>query len=160
MKRHQAVVAAWIWAAVLISAARAERAEIVIRAEDLAPAELRGDKPTPGKWWLKRDAQDWAAPNGMILMTGEPSDLPNKSGEWVVTAAHRFTPYRVPPLVVDPQATGCYRIYVGLYYEAMDPTVRPKLLAKLSHEPYPEYLQPLDDTKGRTVEVYWKAAHR
>jgi len=153
------IAAAWTLVTALVSPARAAQQEIVIDAADLAPPEQRADKPVEGKWWLKRDAHDWGAPNGAILMTGQPSELPNKSGEWVVTAAHRFVPYRVQPLVVDPKAAGCYRIYVGLYTEAMDPMVRPMLLGKLSNEPYSEYLQAPGDTKGRTVEVFWKIAH-
>jgi hypothetical protein len=137
---------------------RGEAKAIILDAGDLAPAEARADKPTPGKWWLKRDAKDWGAPNGTILMTGEPSDKPNAMGEWITAAAHRFVPYRVPALIIDPKATGWHRIHVGLYHQAIDPYARPLLWAKLSKEPYPEYLRTPADTKGQTAEVYWKAA--
>lgn len=150
-----------IMAAVLTFALRATAAqpkEIVIDAADLAPAAQRADKPTEGKWWLKRDAQEWGAPKGNILMSGQPSDKTNKQGEWVVTAAHRFVPYRLPALTIDPQGSGWYRIHVGLYHEEIDPTVRPRIFAKLSSDPYPEFLQTSPSTKGKTAEVYWKAA--
>jgi hypothetical protein len=138
--------------------AQADRKEIVINAADLAPAEQRADKPTPGKWWLKRDAQDWGAPNGTILMTGETTDKPSKPGEWQVPPAERFVPYRVPALVVDPKVKGWHRIYVGVYNGGPDLYVRARVLGKLSDEPYPEYLQAPDRSKNRVVEVYWKPA--
>ena len=40
----------------------AERGEIIIPAADLAAPDQRADTPTPGKWWLNRNAQDWGAP--------------------------------------------------------------------------------------------------
>jgi hypothetical protein len=132
--------------------------EIVIDAADLAAADQRADKPTPGKWWLKRDALAWGAPRGNILLTGEPSDKPNATGEWITAAAHRFVPYRVPALRIDPRAAGWHRIYVGLYQQAIDPYARPTLWGRLSREPYPEYLQAPQGAKGQIVEVYWKAA--
>ena len=121
-----------------ISAAAAGEKDIVIDAADLAPPEVRADKPTAGKWWLNRDAKDWGAPKGNILLTGQPSDKPNKQGEWVVTATERFVPHRLPALIVDPKATGWHRIYVGLYHQAVDPMVRPMLLGRLSGEPRSE----------------------
>lgn len=131
--------------------------DIVIEPAHLAAPEQRADQPTPGKWWLKRDAQDWGVTHG-ILMTGQPNEQKNKIGEWVVPAAYRFTPYRAPALIVDPKASGWHQIYVGLYHEAIDPAVRARLFGRLSREPYPEYLQTPQHTKGRTAEVYWKAA--
>lgn len=145
-------------ASALIAFGQATKKEIIISAADLTTPEQRADKPVPGKWWLRRDAQDWGAPNGIILMTGQPSEKPNKVGEWIVTATDRFVPYRVPALTVDPKASGWYRIYVGLYHEAKDPVVQPQLWAKLSNERYPEYLRAPSRSKERTVEVYWKAA--
>ncbi len=142
----------------LVLSAQNERKEISIGAADLAPADLRADKPTPGKWWLKRDAQDWGPANGTILMTGTPSDKQGKPGEWQVPPAEHFTPARVPALVVDPKAAGWYRIHVGLYNDPLYREVRPRLLGKLSGEPYPEYLQAPDLAKERVAEVYWKAA--
>jgi hypothetical protein len=136
-----------------------ERAEIVIPADRLATAEQRADQPVASKWWLRRDAQDWGAPNGLVLMTGRPSDKPNKMGEWVVTSTERFVPYRVPALEIDPKASGWYRMHVGLYHAAIDPIVRPMLLAKLSGEPFGEYLQTPQQTKEHTVEVSWKVAN-
>lgn len=135
----------------------AEPKEITIDAAELAPPTQRADKPTQGKWWLKTDAQDWGAPKGTILMAGQPSDKTNKQGEWVVPAAHRFVPYRLPALTIDPQVRGWHRIYIGLYHETIDPLVRPRIFARVSNEPYPEYLQTPARTKGKTAEVYWKA---
>ena len=63
--------------AVSISTLRALAAQppaVIIDAEDLAPSDLRGDEPTKGKWWLKRDAHEWGAPKGTILMTGKPAE--------------------------------------------------------------------------------------
>src|SRR5688572_20076067 len=80
----------------------AERKEIVIPATELAAVEQRADVPTAGKWWLNRDAQDWGAPGGAILLAGKPSEEPLKTGFWDVVPAFRYVPYRVPELVVDP----------------------------------------------------------
>ena len=44
--------------------ALAQRSEIVIPASELATSEQRADAPTPGKWWLDRQAQDWGARTG------------------------------------------------------------------------------------------------
>src|SRR5438128_2127478 len=84
----------------------AARRETVIAAADLAPAELRADKPAPGKWWLRREAKDWGAPGG-ILMTGQPSDKPfQREGEWKVVPAEQLVPYRLPGLGIDPKLSG------------------------------------------------------
>jgi hypothetical protein len=149
---------AGILALVLIPAAQADRKEIVIEAADLAPAALRGDQPAAGKWWLKHDAKSWGAPKGQILLSGRPSDKPSKPGEWMVPPVERFTPYRLPALVIDPRATGWYRIYVGLYYDTVDPVIRPMILARLQGEPYPEYVQAPQHTKTAIAEVLWRAA--
>ena len=134
------------------------RKEIVIGAADLATAAQRSDKPSEGKWWLKRDAADWGVRAGVILMTGQPGDKAGKPGEWIVPPADLFTPYRVPALVIDPKATGWYRLHVGLYNDTIDPNIRPQLFARLSDEAYPEYLRTPESTRTRTAEVYWKAA--
>jgi hypothetical protein len=136
--------------------AQTERKETVISASDLAPAALRAGRPTPGKWWLKEDAQDWGVRGGTILLTGETSGTKGSAGEWQVTPIDRFVPYVPPALVVDPKVKGWHRIHVGLLHEPKDPYAR--LQARLSGEPYPEYLQPPQATKGKVVEVYWKAA--
>ena len=107
-------------AAFLISTALAQREEIVIPATKLAQPGQQADTPTPGKWWLNHEAQSWGAMNGTILMTGSPSDEAVKDGLWEVTPMHRFVPYRVPELVIDPHATGWYRIYIGLYRDGVD----------------------------------------
>src|SRR5688500_18275079 len=99
-----------VWTAVLFlspaPAVRADRQEIVIAAKGLAPAAARAERPTPGKWWLKTDAKEWGAPNGIILLAGQPSDEPLRTGFWDVIPLFRFVPHRVPTLVVDPKATG------------------------------------------------------
>src|SRR5262245_38940638 len=102
--------------------------EIVLDAAELATG-LAADKPTAGKWWLRRDARALGAPNGNLLVTGEVTGKTGSGGEWKVTPADRFVPYRVPALIVDPKATGWHRIYVGLLHEAVDPHAR--LLARL-----------------------------
>src|SRR5262245_53652069 len=56
-----------------VAALAQDRKEIRIAAADLAPAAQRADTPTPGKWWLKRDAKDWGVPGGVILLTGQAS---------------------------------------------------------------------------------------
>src|SRR5262249_12609523 len=127
------------------ASAFAEAREIRIEAADLAAS----DQPTPKKWWLKRDAQEWGVPDGAILMTGVPNETRSKTGEWVVPAGLRFVPCRVPVLVVDPKASGWHRIYVGLYHNTVDPYVAPRLLGRLTREPYPEYLQAREKTKDR-----------
>src|SRR5262249_17631306 len=109
------------------------------------------------KWWLRKEAKDWNI-DWPVLMTGEPSDKAIKQGEWVVPAASRFVPYRVPGLAVEVKLTGWYRIHVGLYNDTVDPMIRPQLLARLSREPYPEYLRAPSRSKERNPEVYWKAA--
>jgi len=135
-----------------------ERKAILIPASQLAAPAQRDDTPTSGKWWLRGEARDWGAPGGMLL-TGMPSDKTNKQGEWVVPAAHRFVPYRVPELVIDPKAVGWYRIFVSLFHESIDPVIRPQLWGRLSREPYPEYLRAPTAAAGRgTTEVLWKAA--
>jgi hypothetical protein len=91
-------------------------------------------------------------------MTGKPPEGKIKTGEWVVLAAGRFAPYRVPALTIDPKVKGWYRIHVGLYQDAAYPESGPRLLGRLGGEPYGEYLQVPARVKTRTAEVYWKAA--
>jgi hypothetical protein len=134
------------------------RKELLIPADKLAAAEQSADTPTPGKWWMKRDAQDWGAKDGKILMAGKPSDEAVKSGFWEVIPAFRFTSARVPMLTIDPQATGWNRIYVGVYCDDIDYLSRPMIDGKLTGEPFAEYLEAPFAAKGRTAEVYWKAA--
>src|SRR5438093_12554926 len=107
-------IVACIIAVALPAKARAQRNEIVISASELATPEQFTDMPTPGKWWLNRNAQSWSAKDGTILMTGQPSDEPAKDGIWEVIPIHRYTPQRVPELVVDPKFAGRYRIYAVL----------------------------------------------
>src|SRR5262245_43223681 len=96
--------------------AQESRQETILDAAELAPANLRVDEPAPGKWWLKRDAKDWGAPKGNILLTGRITGEKGTTGEWQVTPADRFVAYRVPELVVDPKVEGWHRIYVGLLH--------------------------------------------
>src|SRR5262249_54792021 len=106
MQRFPRTLAACLGVLTVMAAARAPgRKEVVIGAADLAPAAQRSDRPVPGKWWLKRDAKDWGARDGAILLTGRPGEGPVKSGEWVVPPAHLFVPSRVPALVIDPKAS-------------------------------------------------------
>ncbi len=128
----------------------------LIDAVDLAPADHRSDEPVAGKWWLNRDADAWGANGGTILMTGRPRDAAVDDSLHKVIAASGYIPYRVPWLAIDPRVNGWHRIYVGLYHRSEPPQAR--LLAKLSDELYPEYLQTPDDTETRVAEVYWKAA--
>ena len=132
------------------------RAEIVIDAANLSPTEIHSDEPAKGKWWLNRNAADWGASNGTILMTGKPSGKTGKDGLHKVTPADRFVPYKVPAFEVDLKTKGWYRVYVGLFHQAENPEAR--LLVKLTRQPYPEYVQTPANTKGRTAEVYWRAA--
>ena len=150
------IPAAWMLAVTFAAPARAERKEIWIDATHLAAPEIRSAQPIARKWWLRRDAQDWGASRGTILMTGKPSGKTGEDGLHKVTPSDRFVPYRVPQLVVDPEAIGWYRVYVGLYHQGENPQAR--LLGRLTDEPYPEYLQTPQHTKDRTAEVYWKAA--
>jgi hypothetical protein len=136
----------------------AQRGEIVIPAADLATPEQRADAPTPGKWWLNRNAQGWGARNDTILMTGQPNEETLKTGFWDVIPLFRFAPVRVPELIVDPKATGWYRIHVGLYRDDIDYWSPPMLQGKLSGERFPEFLQAPHGSTGRTAEAYWKAA--
>jgi len=160
--RTLAAVSCWIATLPLLSSYAAageqdrERKEIVIDAAQLAPPGLRSERPAAGKWWLRRDADDWGASGGTILMTGKPSGKTGADGLHKVTPADRFIPYRVPELVIDPKAAGWYRVFVGLYHQGENPEAR--LLAKLSDQLYPEYIQTPRNTRGRTGEVYWKAA--
>jgi hypothetical protein len=126
------------------------RQEIRLGAAELATASQRADEPTPGKWWFQRDKA------GDLLLSGKVATTKPAGGEWQVTPVERFVPYQVPTLVVDPKAKGWYRIYVGLVHDPLEPNG--KLLARLSKEPYPEYLQTPEHTKTKTAEVYWKPA--
>ena len=144
-------------AVILVAPARAERNVIVIEADQLAPPELRADEPAPGKWWLNRNATEWGASRGTILMTGPSTGKTEKGGFLKVEPVEQFVSNLVPTVSVDPQATGWYQIYLSLYHKTKGSGDR--LLAKLSREPYPEYLQTPRNTQGRTVEVYWKAAN-
>lgn len=148
----------FIFAVVSATPSLAQRGEIVIPAAKLADAEQMADAPTPGKWWLHRNAKDWGTKNGIILMTGQPSEETLKTGFWDVIPLSRFVPARVPELVVDPQATGWYRIHVGLYRDDIDYWSPPMLQGKLSGERFPEFLQAPHGSTGRTAEAYWKAA--
>ncbi|WP_395749208.1 hypothetical protein [Prosthecobacter sp.] len=146
-------------AAAFVTHASAERSEIIIPATALAKPDQQADTPAPGKWWLNRNAQAWGARDGIILMAGPPSDEVPRSGLWEVTPMTRFVPYRVPDLVIDPNATGWYRIHIGLYRDDLDMMGSPPhLQGKLSDEPFPEYLQAPQGGKERTAETYWKAA--
>jgi hypothetical protein len=141
-----------------IAPAQAQRDTITIPAADLATAEQMAEQPTPGKWWLNRDAQSWGAMNGTILMAGQPSEATPKKGLWEVISMSRFVPYRVPDLVIDPKASGWYRIHVGLYRDDVDVWSPPLLQGKLSGEPFAEFLQAPHGSTGRTAEADWKAA--
>ena len=142
----------------LIPSAMAQRKEIFLAADQLAAPDLIADRPTAGRWWLKQDAQDWGAVRGSILLAGEPSQEAVKSGLWDVLPMFRFVPHRVPTLTIDPRATGWYRLYVGVYCDAIDRWSRPMVQGKLSGEPYAEFLQAPQAATGRTAELYWKAA--
>jgi len=124
--------------------------DVRIGAADLAPAAARSDEPMPGRWWLVRDKK------GDVLYSGRVADTKPKPGEWQVIPAERFIPQKVSTLVVDPKVTGWHRIYVGLVHDALEPNG--KLFARLSKDPYPEYLVTNEHTKTRTAEVYWRAA--
>ena len=127
------IPAAWMLAVTFAAPARAERKEIWIDATHLAAPEIRSAQPIARKWWLRRDAQDWGASRGTILMTGKPSGKTGEDGLHKVTPSDRFVSYRVPQLVVDPEAIGWYRVYVGLYHQGENPQAR--LLGRLSDEP-------------------------
>jgi hypothetical protein len=135
-----------------------DRKEIVIPAAELAPPEIRSDTLTPGKWWLRRTAEESQFPGGAILLSGEPSTEKLKSAFWDVIPLSRFVPYRLPELVIDPRASGWYRIHVGLYYDDFDYYSPPMLQGKLSGEKFPEFLQAPHGTQGKIGEAYWKAA--
>ena len=138
------------------SAAAQDRQTITISATDLAPGELHADEPAPGKWWLNRDAKESGAPGGVILMTGRVDEQEREKKLHTVFPEANFTPYLVPALHVDPHARGWYRIFVGLYNRTSKPYAR--LLAKLSDEPYPEYLQAPEHATEKVVELCWKPA--
>src|SRR5262249_28993177 len=92
--RRLSRTASCLVAILLTATAQAEeRKEIVISAAELASPSQRADKPMPGKWWLKRDARDWGAREGTILLTGSIGEGPTKTGEWVVPPPHLFVPY-------------------------------------------------------------------
>lgn len=144
--------------AALTATTFAQRKEIIIPAADLAPIEDRAEMPTAGKWWLNRHAQEWGAPHGTILMAGKPGEGLIKDGLWEATPLTRYVAARVPELVIDPKVTGWYRIYVGVFADDSDVWSAPRLEAKLSGEPFGEYLQAPRGTKERTAQAYWKAA--
>ena len=81
-----------------------------------------------------------------------------KDGLWEATPLTRYVAARVPELVIDPKVTGWYRIYAGVYADALDYWSAPRLLARLSGEPYGESLQAPRGTKEHTAQAYWKAA--
>ena len=54
----------------------AQQKEIVIPADHLAAAGQWADQPTPGKWWLKRNAQEWAPPTAKSLCPAIPAKNP------------------------------------------------------------------------------------
>ncbi len=124
--------------------------EIRIAARDLGQATQRAKTPTPGKWWLQLDT------DGGRLVSGKVADKKPKDGEWQVLPIERFIAQRVPTLAVDPKAKGWHKIYVGLVHDPVEPNG--KLFARLSREPYPEYLVTPENCKTATAEVYWKAA--
>src|SRR5262245_48728165 len=124
------------------------RKEIAIPAADMLPAPQRGDDPGPGRWWLfKGFGED------PLLLSGRVQDVKGKPGEWQVMPIQRFVPYKLPTIVIDPKATGWHRIYVGMLHDPLEP--HGKLFARLSKDPYPEYLVTPENTKAKTVEVYW-----
>lgn len=147
-----------LWCIAVLSPAAEQRHEIIIPADALAKEEQRAEIPTPGKWWLNHNAQGWGANNDTILMAGQPSEEFSKRGLWEVIPMNRFVPYRVPELVVDPKATGWYRIYAGVYRDDLDTWSPPLIQGKLSGEPFAEFLEAPADAKGRVAETCWKAA--
>ena len=127
-----------IIAAASVTPVYSQRGEIIIPAAKMAAAEQMAEAPAPGKWWLNRNAQAWGAMNGTILMTGQPSEETLKTGFWDVIPMFRFVSARVPDLVVDPKATGWYRIHVGLYRDDIDDWSPPMLQGKISGERFPD----------------------
>ena len=89
-------------------------------------------------------------------MTGQPAAAEERGGFLKVEPATQFVSYRVPTLDFDPRVKGWYRISLVLYHKATGSGDR--LLAKLSGEPYPEFLQTPIGGREHLVEVFWKAA--
>ena len=133
------------------SFAQLERLEKTISAADLVPMSQQSDTPMAGKWWLKQDKE------GDLLLNGKVEAGKNPTGEWQVTPVGRFVPYRVPTIVVDPKVIGWHRIYVGLAHDSVEPNG--KIFARISDQPYSEYLQTPEHTTTRTKEVYWKTVN-
>ena len=141
------------------------RKPVVLTATELAPAAVRADKPTPGKWWLRRGVA--GVPGGALLMTGKPDDRPipkEKLTEWGVVPADRYTtPYRVPPLEFNPKVKGWHRITVGLYQHSRIDNgyavpFQPRLWGRLGGDPYAEFLQAPQGSTGPAAEVEWRVA--
>ena len=133
-----------------LASAQDARKEVRILAADLVPESQRAAEPTKGKWWLQGEGEAASLQNGKLTGT-KPA-----GGEWQVIPVDRFVPYRVAAIIVDPKVTGWYRIHVGLLHDDIKPNG--KILARLSDQPYQEYLRTPERTKAKTAEVYWKAA--
>jgi hypothetical protein len=144
----------------------AERKEIILPAAELAPADMRSDQPTAGKWWLRPAA---GVPGGAVLLTGQVDDRPLSQEDralWQVPPADLFaTRERVPSLTVDLQVKGFYRVSVGLLNrprqddQMWDNFFLPaRLWARLGGDPYPEYLMAPQAAKEPIVETVWRVA--
>ena len=70
-------------------------------------------------------------------MTGEPGEGWIKNGLWEAIPMTRFVAERVPELVIDPKVTGWYRIYAGVYGDALDYWSAPRLLARFERRAVP-----------------------
>ena len=100
----------------------------------------------------RNDVPKAAGRQGGIVQEHKPDSL------WQVIPMYRFVPKRVPELVIDPKATGWYRIYAGLYHDSLEVWSTPHLFGKISGEKFPEFLQAPSTTTSRVAETYWKAA--
>lgn len=143
-----------------------ERQTVVLPASQLASDGLVSHTPKDGKWWLTSLK---GVPGEGLLQTGKPLAEPlafenklTQAGNAVSRMDVFTVPSRVPALELKPNLTGWYRIRIGMPARVIKGgTLRnaARLLARLSDEPYPIYLEPPQSAAADTIAlVEWKCA--
>lgn len=138
-----------------------DRKPITLTADQLAPNAIASETPVAGKWWLRRGVD--GVPGGALLMTGKGGEefVKNAKVAGLRTDPNLFlVPSMVPAFEVDPKLTGWYRIDIGMPgRKDRTDSSQPMLFARLSDEPYPEYVRVSQKPADGPIDlVPWRSA--